>query len=511
MEHHLTDRELATVLVALRELQQQIDGHRHARVNLVARYPHFTDHAPLTSRQIDGLCERLNTQTGGVEDSDLGPGPDRILVARSSARPELDWCVRERAKGATVPWGHNLYVLNHIRVRVGSPARMCRYYPFRRSNPCGSLLVPCVIVPQSDDPATFEVPDLGHYPYMSAEHPGKIAYTESPAHGIADRQTVVRPGRYLERYYPWVPLHIRNAWIDACAAWKTEPFKIVTSADDIERIYRAGPESCMSHAPTHYSSSQHPVRVYGNSDLSLAYLERDGRPVARALVWVDKKIHGRIYGNGGNENVLRSLLSNNGYTRGSFDGARIRAIEDSGTYLMPYIDGHGISRGPDWQWWILSENGYDHEAGQTNGLLEEADDDDLTICGNCEEPFHGDETYCPACRENRWACVNCDYESFDDDDRIDTEYGGPYCAECVPSRQSCEVCNTEYWADEYQRSHYRNQYPNDDHRTRVCPGCRSSAAYCDECDRWATAEDPCCCSHRNELTIDLPLEVPDHA
>lgn len=50
----LTDRELSTILAALRKFQASPSTDSG----------HFRDHRPLTADQIDGLCERLNCDEG---------------------------------------------------------------------------------------------------------------------------------------------------------------------------------------------------------------------------------------------------------------------------------------------------------------------------------------------------------------------------------------------------------------------------------------------------------------
>lgn len=51
-----TDRELATILAALRWFQHcQETSLFPSRIN-----SHFDEHEPLTTRQIDALCERIN-------------------------------------------------------------------------------------------------------------------------------------------------------------------------------------------------------------------------------------------------------------------------------------------------------------------------------------------------------------------------------------------------------------------------------------------------------------------
>jgi hypothetical protein len=57
----LTDRELATVLAALRYWQDELDANEDVPIP-----EHFAEHAPLTAEEIDGLCERLYTDDDGV-------------------------------------------------------------------------------------------------------------------------------------------------------------------------------------------------------------------------------------------------------------------------------------------------------------------------------------------------------------------------------------------------------------------------------------------------------------
>jgi hypothetical protein len=55
MPIQLTDRELATVLAALRYWQQDLAENDDGPIS-----DHFIDHTPLTVEEIDDLCERLN-------------------------------------------------------------------------------------------------------------------------------------------------------------------------------------------------------------------------------------------------------------------------------------------------------------------------------------------------------------------------------------------------------------------------------------------------------------------
>jgi hypothetical protein len=59
MKKMLTERELATVLAALRRFQQEC-ATLWGRTDRSMSPEHFVEHDPLTMEQIDDLCERLN-------------------------------------------------------------------------------------------------------------------------------------------------------------------------------------------------------------------------------------------------------------------------------------------------------------------------------------------------------------------------------------------------------------------------------------------------------------------
>ena len=54
----MTKKELATVLAALRYWQQDLDANDSPPID----GEHFTEFKPLSSEEIDELCERLNLQ-----------------------------------------------------------------------------------------------------------------------------------------------------------------------------------------------------------------------------------------------------------------------------------------------------------------------------------------------------------------------------------------------------------------------------------------------------------------
>ncbi len=264
-------------------------------------------------------------------------------------------------------------------------------------------------------PWAHDLPAItGHYAHLSSDKPGLIAYTQTPAKGEADRQTQIRPGRYLTQYYP--DLSAKEVRRLSNGVAKPATLAFAHTADDIEKVYLDGPQSCMSRPAGSFASPCHPVRVYGDSDLALAYaMPPSGSPTARALVWIAKKRFGRIYGD---EDLLERLLAGAGFERADFSGARIRRIaadpDDSEQVVMPYID---CCRSFDIvdEHWLRIEGRYDACRTDGIGLLVEK-----SPCACCEEHFSelhdvGGESWCDGCRDNSAFCSDHSGDYFSND------------------------------------------------------------------------------------------------
>lgn len=247
---------------------------------------------------------------------------------------------------------------------------------------------------------------LQHYPHKSAERADFVAFTESPEKGEQDRQTRVKVGVYLTRFFSDVltPNEIQHWSRLANMSAESAEIQFAKTTDEIVDVYLNGPDSCMSENVGHYSSDIHPVSVYGDSDLQLAYIRKpsayhENAIACRALVWPEKMVYGRVYPtperyNGEARDIARaeqeSLILNLeriGYRSGSFNGAKIRAICDSDdSYVMPYLDG-GYNLTQSGAWFVFDKNGT-ITANNTNGLT------DLSgmICERCEDSVHEDYT-----------------------------------------------------------------------------------------------------------------------
>lgn len=330
-----------------------------------------------------------------------------------------------------------------------------------------------------------------HYVHLSIKHIGYVAYTPNDEYGIADRQLRVRPGRYLEQFYPNLEKAQRDAY---CAQVKAFDGKVqlATSAADIVRVYVNGPNSCMSGHGDEYPvcGGHHPCEVYGDSDLAVAYYGPIGKPTARCVVWPERKIATRIYGDA----TLGCILQSDGYTFGHLGGATIRriAIGNGDSWLMPYIDGAaGVTKVNVRTWRLVTADGpYDYGVKDTEGYIGETiSDDEQPTCEYCEQRDCHDTdccSYCARCCDRRWTCTDCNGESFDPDDVNAFEFAdGQYCDDCAREHQrTCTVCDETYAELNYHPAVRRTRQLNHDAADRVCDSCAETHTRCVYCETW---------------------------
>jgi hypothetical protein len=274
-----------------------------------------------------------------------------------------------------------------------------------------------------------------HFAHVSTEDEAKIAYTEDAVKGQADRQTRIKPGKYLARFYADVlsTEDIARLSAEFSKTYEDNTLAFATTADDWERVYTDGPSSCMSKSERHYDSHVHPVRVYAGPDLQLAYLERDGGITARAIVWPAKKVYSRIYGDAVR---LAGMLEDAGFQDGDLDGARIVRLMHKGAYVMPYVD-HCDGARDDGKYLVLGDGSISCE--QTNGLS-----DDGRRCECCESFTSEDDGrcdqdgnfYCDDCYSDRY--TYCEY--YEEDQPSDG-----FCEVIVSIRNGREV--TQWWSE----------------------------------------------------------------
>jgi hypothetical protein len=251
-----------------------------------------------------------------------------------------------------------------------------------------------------------------HFAHISIEKVAMIAFTENDKKGVADRQTRMAPGRYLNRFFSDV---LTKEDIQRLATAMGSDYnddaelKFAVTADEIEEVYVDGPHSCMQYPGTYFAARIHPCRVYAGYDLQLAYLTRNERITARALVWPENKVYGRVYGD---HIRLEAKLKAAGYGEGGdgglLSGARIARIMYKNNYVIPYLD--HLDGAVD--------NG-DHL------VLVDGDHSGRRCCGaDVQNGLSG-------CA---FVCSSCDEEFEDNDDRRHTPDGESICESCYDDR-----------------------------------------------------------------------------
>lgn len=238
-------------------------------------------------------------------------------------------------------------------------------------------------VPWASEPWAFKYANE-HFPHLSKQHVGLIAYTPNAEKGLADAQVPIRPGRYLKKYYPDMTTEVMSKWSNLCF---TDRFPLVITKDPkvIRLVYRgSGMSACMSHAIDHYmTGGLHPTELYASSpDLAVAYIhdpDMTERPLARAIIWPDKKLFSRIYGN---HDLMTGVFLRSGWKPGVLDGARLgathmqpgTAIIQSSPVVCPFIDHLKWARlhqEASEMWWIILQvraTGATHSVQHTNGI-----------------------------------------------------------------------------------------------------------------------------------------------
>jgi hypothetical protein len=378
-----------------------------------------------------------------------------------------------------------------------------------------------------------------HFAHLSVKCPGLIAYTKNDDAGLRDIQTPVKPGKYLTEFYKdQFSVSAIAEYVAKCAA-DNLTLKFATTADDIHHVYIHGPGSCMAHSGKYssecilcqkrsgdahyrYESLIHPVRVYGDSDLSVAYFGPFDCPSARGLVWQKEKVYGRIYnGPGTAQGTLEALLKDHGFAKGSFDGAKIPAIKSGRSYVMPYIDYYdeiGLTTIGKKEFFVFGETGY--ACSRVDGLTAETENEDAFTCENCNDHFDSQDEYggdgmCQSCfDEHNGTCEDCENTVANDDlnnindryvcDRcLSRNYGicegceerfshddlnDDRCESCQRDLCDCAICDTEFDRDEFTRSENRDRELLS--MTDVCKDCADTHAYCESCaDYYSTETD----------------------
>ncbi|MGX9944942.1 hypothetical protein ACTG4Q_20990 [Bradyrhizobium denitrificans] len=202
-------------------------------------------------------------------------------------------------------------------------------------------------------PAEWDVePIKDHFAHLAHIDNNLIGYIDSEEHGIIFKVTVLTAGRYISRFYPQIDDDKRRHLIAAIDP--SGEIYFARTPEEIEDIYRNGPESCMDarKASNFKALPVWPTHPYGAGDLAVAYTKnKDGRIQSRCVCWPEKKLFGRIYGDA---QRMQPAMEAEGYTwmrdrndvhgntkLQSFIGAKLLKIPTGNAdheYVMPYFD-----------------------------------------------------------------------------------------------------------------------------------------------------------------------------
>ncbi len=253
------------------------------------------------------------------------------------------------------------------------------------------------------------------WPHLSNDQ-ARLAYTRTPAHGEADRQTVTTLGKYLTKCFPTAKSDVIR---DIAAIYQGAgcQFTERTKSAYINAVQN-GPSSCMQWGHL-TSESEHPYNVYApelgwHMAVNIIGEQICGR--CMCLEYNDEKIFVRSYHQSPegtyspSDTVLEAWLKDQGYIKKNAwpVGAKLEEIyRNDGDLLMPYLDGN-IQTVAHGDGAILIDPDGSMSAEATNGTFE-----DRETCDHCQERCsethsvgsRGYTSVCNYCLENHHSWV----------------------------------------------------------------------------------------------------------
>lgn len=275
---------------------------------------------------------------------------------------------------------------------------------------------------------------------------GMIAFTQSPVAGAADRQQVMKPGRYIRQHCP----HLSDEQVKQLAAEVMgaldADIHMSHEADDFARVYINGPSSCMAYDETGKAFYRlmvngeffHPARAYAHpeNNIRIVWLESGGRIGARAVVNIKNKCYPSIYASdsvAGARRKLESYLDAQGFRQadGALRGEKLLLVNPDDypdAIICPYIDSGNIGVEIHNNHLVVGgDYDADHETGCLSDYNTQGNDYDWH-CDNCGGGFNDyddryytdcDDVICDHCAERHytWAMCPCsgDYSYYRDD------------------------------------------------------------------------------------------------
>jgi hypothetical protein len=248
----------------------------------------------------------------------------------------------------------------------------------------------CYMLQRLPDPVDFLTREVSRADYRPFEVQGedyhcaelqgdKISYYATKYDAYDDKRSTRRLGRYLREF----TTKDDNEIAEICARLGVDSgdgiLKFASTRNEIKHVYENGPRSCMSQRGVDFNAAGiHPAEAYAAGDISIAYLERDGRITARCVcVPETKKYAPSVYGD---YVRLKAMLDDAGWTVGDWSflrGCKMLKLDiGNNRYAVPYIDsGDGLDTHEDGIHLVLVAHGCcPDEAGWITHDMERPDE-----------------------------------------------------------------------------------------------------------------------------------------
>ena len=227
------------------------------------------------------------------------------------------------------------------------------------------------------------------------------------------------------------------------------PLQFTSCSDEVMHVYQNGPHSCMKYEDA--------VKVYATEDVAVAYLELDGKVLARSVVCKNPEIGLQYVRAYGLADILEASLEREGYKSGDLEGCTLLKIQQHIGYVMPYLDGRYTDVDVEAEYIRVVKSG-EYQADSTDGFV------GRVICGICSEVVspvdvyyseHEDLDMCETCHNENHTIVNGTLYHIEDD-CIRQLYDESFVLE--EEAQYVEERDEYYHIDNCTYNHFTNEY-----------------------------------------------------
>lgn len=180
-------------------------------------------------------------------------------------------------------------------------------------------------------------------PHPHGPNNSLIAWFDNDTKGNRDIVTTGKVGAFLKRQYNLDNEEIKRWTSEWDNLYGELILSLAVTPEDCVHIVRNGPYSCMSRDADSYGGV-HPYMIYGgDADMTVAYITRGQKIIARTLVSKKTKKWVQIYGD---SSRLTPILTKAGYSAvrspTDLDGSKVNIVHQKngkiGSVIFPYQD-----------------------------------------------------------------------------------------------------------------------------------------------------------------------------